>query len=154
MNAGGKRSLKSFQWLHARTTGTIRTAVASTRYAQTRRKKNIRAKYQNSKAYVLEYIISTVNPSPSRLSAGKSLGIKPEPQARVLYCLSFFSADKRSGSGIYCIHTASGSPDTAQQLPCLLVAVLNVLNGLLRNAWGCSCLCREQRMKLPKSDHA
>ena len=33
------------------------------------------------------------SPSPSRLSAGKSLGIKPEPAARVLYSLSFFSAD-------------------------------------------------------------
>ena len=32
----------------------------------------------------------------------KSLGIKPSPAARVLYCLSFFSADKRSSSGIYC----------------------------------------------------
>ena len=42
--------------------------------------------------------------SPSRLSAGKSLGIKPSPAARVLYCLSFFSADKRSSSGIYCVH--------------------------------------------------
>ena len=39
------------------------------------------------------YIISTINPSTSRLSAGKSLGIKPSP----------VSADKRSGSGIYCI---------------------------------------------------
>ena len=61
-------------------------------------KKNIRAKGHKSKAYVLEYIISTINPSPSRLSAGKSLGIKPAG------CLSFFSADKRLGSSIYCIH--------------------------------------------------
>ena len=76
------------------------------RSQRTGEKKNIRAKYQNSSAYVLEYIISTINPSPSRLSAGKSLGIKPSPAARVLYCLSFFSADKRSGSGIYCIHTS------------------------------------------------
>ena len=38
-----------------------------------------------------------------RLSAGKCRGIKPSPAARVLYCLSFFSADKRLGSGIYCI---------------------------------------------------
>ena len=36
-NAGRKRSLKSFQWPHAWTTGT-RTAVASTRYADMRRK--------------------------------------------------------------------------------------------------------------------
>ena len=43
------------------------------------------------------------NPSPSRLSAGKSLGIKPSPAAKVLYCLSFLSADKHSGSGISCI---------------------------------------------------
>ena len=46
-----------------------------------------------------------INPSPSHLSAGKSLGIKPSPAAQVLYCLSFFSADKRSGSGIYCMHS-------------------------------------------------
>ena len=45
-----------------------------------------------------------VNPSPSRLSAGKCLCIKPSPAARVLYSLSFFSADKRWGSGIYYIH--------------------------------------------------
>ena len=37
MNAGGKRSLKSYPWLHARTTGTS-TAVASARNAQARRK--------------------------------------------------------------------------------------------------------------------
>ena len=36
----------------------------------------MRANYQNSQAYVLENIISTINPSPSCLSAGKSLGIK------------------------------------------------------------------------------
>ena len=88
--------------------------IACTHYQYTHRsgkrslstggKKNIRAKYHNSLPYVLEYIISTINPSPSHLSAGKSLCIKPPPAARVLYCLSFFSTDKRSGSGIYCIH--------------------------------------------------
>ena len=45
---------------------------------------------------------STINPSPRVYQLEKSLGIKPWPAARVLYCLSFFSADKRSG--IYCIH--------------------------------------------------
>ena len=39
-NADGKRSLKSFRWLHAQTTGT-RTADASARYAQTRRRKQL-----------------------------------------------------------------------------------------------------------------
>ena len=53
------------------------------------------------------YVISTINSSPSRLSARKSPGIKPSSAARVLYCLSFFSADKHSGSGIYCIHKKS-----------------------------------------------
>ena len=48
-----------------------------------------------------------INPLPSGLSAGKSLDIKPEPQARVLYCLRFFSADKCSGSGVCCIHKKS-----------------------------------------------
>ena len=54
-------------------------------------------------AQFVKHIISTINnPSPSHLSAGKSLGLKPSSSARVLYCLSFFSADKRSSSGIYC----------------------------------------------------
>ena len=35
-------------------------------------KKNILAKYHNSLAYVLAYIISTIKPSPSHLSAGKA----------------------------------------------------------------------------------
>ena len=52
----------------------------------------------------VKHIISTINPSPSLLSTAKSLGIKPWPAARVLYCLSFFSVDKPSGSGIYCLH--------------------------------------------------
>ena len=67
-------------------------------------KKNIRSKSHNSKVHVLEYIKSTIKPSPSRSSAGKNLGIKPSPAARTLYCLSFFSSDKCSGLGIYCIH--------------------------------------------------
>ena len=97
-----KRSLKSFRWSHARTMGTS-TAFASAREAHAR-KKNIRAKGHNWKAcHYREFIISTVHPSPSRLSAGKSLGIKLLPAARVLYCLSFFSTDKRSGFGNYCI---------------------------------------------------
>ena len=80
-----------------------RTAFASAREAHAR-KKNIRAKGHNSKAcHYCEFIISTIHPYPSRLSAGISLGIKLLPAARFLYCLSFFSTDKRSGSGNYCI---------------------------------------------------
>ena len=62
------------------------------------KKKDIRNEYQKSQAYVLEDIISTINPSLSPLSAEKSLGIKPPPAAQL------FSADKRSGSGIHCMH--------------------------------------------------
>ena len=51
----------------ARTTGTS-TAVASARKAQTRKKHN-RAKVIIHVNYVLEHILSTINPSPSRLSA-------------------------------------------------------------------------------------
>ena len=58
----------------------------------------------------------------------KSLGIKPSPVARVLYCLSFFSADKRSGSGIYCIHILKKSlvekKNVRKQIPILLEYLL------------------------------
>ena len=51
-NAGGKRLLKPFRWLHVWTTG-ISTVVANARYVQMRRKSiDIRAKCHNSKVYM------------------------------------------------------------------------------------------------------
>ena len=66
-------------------------------------KKNVRADYCNSWAYVQEHIKSaTINPSPSRLPAGKKPRHKPSPEAWVLCWLGFISADERSGLGVYC----------------------------------------------------
>ena len=45
--------------------------------------------------------------------------------ARVLYCLSYFTADKRSGSGIYCIYKPSEADYTKKSRPwpvCMLTA--------------------------------
>ena len=66
----------------------------------------VRTKYSGFTVCPGVYHKYNINSSPSRLSAGKSLSIKPEPH---IYCLSFFSADKRSGSGIYGTHNAKAS---------------------------------------------
>ena len=46
----------------------------------------------------------TLSTSYEMFLAMRSSEVQRIFRSRVLYCLSFFSADKRSGSGIYCIH--------------------------------------------------